>query len=100
MSWVTLLVLAAGAYGFKAMGSVVLAGRELPAAIERSLELLPAALLPALCVVGTFADGRSLTVDARVVGVAVAGLAAWKRVPFPVVIVLGSAVTALVRLVA
>ena len=100
MSWLTLLVLAGGAYGFKAIGSVALAGRTLPRSLERSLELLPAALLPALLLVGTFADGHQLTIDARVVGVTVAGLAAWKRAPFPVVIVLGSAITALVRLVA
>ena len=100
MSWLTLLFLAGGAYGFKAVGSVLLAGRTLPPALERSLLLLPAALLPALLIIGTFAAGRHLTIDARVIGVGVAGVAAWRRAPFPVVIVLGSAVTALVRLAA
>ena len=98
MSWAFILGLAAGSYGFKALGSVALAGRTLPARLDRTLSLLPAALLPALILVGTFADGRSLTIDARIIGVGVATVAAWRRAPFPVIIVLGSLVTALVRL--
>jgi uncharacterized membrane protein len=97
MSWLFIALLVAGAYGVKALGSVVLSGRTLPAPLERCLALLPAALLPALIVVGTFSSGRHLTIDARAAGVGVAAIAAWKRAPFPVVIVVGSAVTALVR---
>jgi uncharacterized membrane protein len=100
MSWLFIALLVAGAYGFKALGSVVLSGRTLPGPLERCLALLPAALLPALIVVGTFSSGRHLTIDARAAGVGVAALAAWKRAPFPVVIVVGSAVTALVRALA
>ena len=76
---------------------MALSGKTLPAPLERCLALLPAALLPALIVVGTFSSGRHLTIEARAVGVGVAAVAAWKRAPFPLVIVLGSAVTALVR---
>jgi len=38
-----------------------------------------------------------LVLDARAAGIAVATLAAWRRAPLIVVIVLGAAVTALVR---
>lgn len=98
MSWATLLVIAAGAFGFKALGLVVLGGRTLPARLQACLDLLPAALLPALVLVNTFVTDRHLVLDARVPGVAAAALAAWKRAPLPVVLLLGAAVTALVRL--
>ena len=97
MSWLTLLVIAGGAYGFKALGLVVLGGRTLPRRLQACVDLLPAALLPALVVVNTFVTGRHLVLDARAAGVAAAALAAWRRAPLPVVILLGAFVTALVR---
>jgi hypothetical protein len=97
VSWWVVLVLAAGAYGFKAAGLVLLGGRALPDRLVHCVALLPAALLAALIVVGTFAVDRSLVLDARVAGVGVAAVAAWKRAPFPVVIVLAAVVTAALR---
>lgn len=99
MSWALVLALGVGAYAFKALGLVVLGGRPLPAPLLRCLGLLPAALLPALIVVQTFGSGQQLVLDARAVGVGVAALLAWRRAPFPVVIVAAAAVTALVRAV-
>ncbi|MCU1453828.1 MAG: hypothetical protein JWN46_1974 [Acidimicrobiales bacterium] len=97
MSWTTLLVLAAGAYGFKVLGLVVLGRRGLPEPLTRCVQLLPAALLPALIAIQTLTTGHRLVVDARAAGVGVAILAAWRRAPFPVVILVGAAVTAGVR---
>jgi branched chain amino acid efflux pump len=97
VSWWVILVLAAGAYGFKVGGLVLLGGVELPARLVRCVALLPAALLAALVVVGTFGGDRMLVLDARAAGVGVAALAAWRRAPFPVVIVLAAAVTAALR---
>lgn len=45
----------------------------------------------------TFALDRALVVDERAAGIAVAAVAAWRRAPLIVVIVLGAAVTALLR---
>ncbi|MCU1353269.1 MAG: hypothetical protein JWM05_2478, partial [Acidimicrobiales bacterium] len=45
-------------------------------------------------------DGHHLVIDARAAGVAAAIVAAWRRAPFPVVIVVGAAVAAAVRAVA
>jgi branched-subunit amino acid transport protein len=59
--------------------------------------LIPAALIAALIVNDTFADGKDLVVDARAAGVAAAALAAWRRAPLIVVIVIGAAVTAAIR---
>lgn len=100
MTWTLVLVLAAGAYACKVLGLVVLGGRPMPPVVERCLLLIPAALLPALVVQDTFGFGRSLVLDERAVGVGVAALAAWRRAPLIVVIVLGAGVTALLRRVA
>lgn len=97
MSWAALLLLAAGAYGFKVLGLVILGGRTLPPRVARCVALLPAALLPALIVVQTLSTDDRWVIDARAAGVGVAIVAAWRRAPFPVVIILGAAVTALVR---
>lgn len=97
MSWTALLLLGAGAYGFKVLGLVVLGGRRLPPAVARCVALLPAALLPALIAVQTLSTDQRWTVDARAAGVGAAIVAAWRKAPFPVVIVIGAAVTAVVR---
>jgi branched-subunit amino acid transport protein len=97
MTWALILALAVGSYAFKVSGLVVLGAARLPERLMRCVTLLPAALLAALIVVGTFADGQALVLDARAAGVGVAALAAWRRAPFPVVIVLAAAVTAFLR---
>jgi branched-subunit amino acid transport protein len=97
VSWALLLALAAGSYGFKVLGLVVLGGRTLPPRFQRCLALLPAALLSALILVQTFTVGHHLVIDDRAAGVGVAAIAAWLRAPFAVVIVIGAAVTAILR---
>ena len=54
-------------------------------------------LLAALVVTSTFAEGESLTIDARVVGLMVAAVALQRRAPFVVVVVLAAAATAIAR---
>ncbi len=97
MSWTFVFVLAASAYFFKVLGLVVIGDRELPAMLTRCLALIPAALIAAIVVHDTFSAGQELVLDARVLGVGAAALAAWRRVPLIGVIVIGAAVTALVR---
>jgi branched-subunit amino acid transport protein len=97
MTWTLVLLLAAAAYGFKVVGLIVVGRRQLPAPLERCLGLIPAALISALIVNDTFADGKELVLDARAAGVAAAALAAWRRAPLIVVIVLGAVVTATIR---
>jgi Branched-chain amino acid transport protein (AzlD) len=99
MSWSALLLLAAAAYGLNGVGLVVLGPRAVEGPALRLAALLPAALLPALVVVNTFAGDRRLVLDARVVGLAVAIVATWRRAPFVVVVGLAAASTALVRAV-
>lgn len=97
MRWTLVLALAAGAYAFKVLGLVVVGSRPLPRLLERCLLLVPAALLSALILSGTFADGQRLVVDARVWGIGAAAVAAWRKAPLILVIVIGAAVTAGVR---
>jgi branched-subunit amino acid transport protein len=97
MTWTLVVLLAVGAYGFKALGLVVLGGRTLPAPLERCLALIPAALIAALVVKDTFSTGQELVLDARAAGVAAAVIAAWRQAPLIAVIVIGATVTALVR---
>ena len=99
MSWTLILALALGCYLFKVLGLVVVGARSLPPVVERCLALIPAALLSALIVRDVFSVGQELVLDARAAGAAVAVVATWRRAPIPVVIVLASAATALVRAV-
>ncbi len=97
MTWTLIILLALGAYAFKVTGLIILGGRSLPPVFERCLGLIPAAIITALVMKDTFTVGQDLTLDARALGIAVAVIAAWKRAPLIVVIVLGAAATAIVR---
>lgn len=94
MTILALIVLAVGTYACKAAGPLLAAGRELPPTAQRLTDLLPASLLAALVATQTVAIGSSLVLDARIVGLAAAGVAVWLRAPFAVVVLLGAAVTA------
>ena len=97
MSWTLIVLLAAGAYAFKFTGLVIVGSRTLAPVLERCLALIPAAVISALIVKDTLTAGQDIVVDARAAGIAVAIVAAWRRAPLIAVIVLGAAVTALVR---
>ncbi len=96
---IVLIVMSIGTFALKAAGPLVLGDRSLPVRVQPVVALLPAALLAALTIVSTMGDGREIVIDARLIGVAVAGLALWRRLPFVVVIVLASAATALTRFI-
>jgi hypothetical protein len=97
--WVVIAVLALATAALKLAGPLALGGRPLPARALNIVELLAAALLAALVVVETFGKGRSLVLDARVLGAAFAAVAVWRRAPMIVVVLGAAAVTALARLV-
>lgn len=100
MSWWLVFALAATAYAFKAVGALVLGPRSMPAPLQRCLLLIPAAVLAGLIAKDTFTAGKDIVIDARAVGLAVAVLATWRRLPFIVVVVVGVGSTALLRAVA
>jgi uncharacterized membrane protein len=98
MSWALVLALSGAAYGLKLLGAVIIGQRTMPSAIERCLLLIPAALLAGLIAKDTFTTGQSIGIDARAVGLAVAAVATWKKLPFAVIIVLGVGTVAVIRL--
>lgn len=93
MSWVALLLFAAGSYALKAAGPLLLGDRELGPQTTRLLALAAVPLLAALIVVQTIGDGQHLTIDARVPALVVAAICVWRRAPF-LVVVLAAAATA------
>jgi branched-subunit amino acid transport protein len=97
MTWGLVFAVGAAAYAFKVLGLVVIGDRTLPPVVERCLTLIPAALVAAIIVKDTFTIGHDIELDARAAGVAAAAVAAWRKVPLAAVIIIGAAVTALVR---
>jgi branched-subunit amino acid transport protein len=98
-SWLVVVLVGAGTVAVKAAGPVLLGGRPLPSRLTGVVELLAPAVLAALVAVQAFGDGQSLVVDERLIGVAAAGIALWRKAPLLVVVVVAAAATALVRLV-
>lgn len=118
MSWTAILILAGGAYLFKAIGLVLVgplthrrpsqrtnavdaSNGDQPRSeglLVRAGQLLPPALLAALVVSQTVVTGTELTIDARLAGVVAGGTAAiWKQAPFWLVLLIAAVVTAMVR---
>lgn len=93
------MVLLAGALALatKVLGHVVPQRWLEPPRIARVVALLPVALLASLVVSQTVADGAVLTLDARVVGVAVAVVAFALRAPFLLAVVLAAGAAAITR---
>ena len=98
MSWTLVIWLSIGAYAFKMLGFVVVGSRTLPDVLSRCLMLIPSALLGAMVLNGTFTDAQSIVIDERAVGLLVAVVAAWRKLPLIVVVVLAASITALLRM--
>jgi branched-subunit amino acid transport protein len=97
-AWLTITLLSVITYSLKAFGPLVLGGdRRLPTRLTRLADDLPAPLLAALVAISAFTTGSEWTVDARAVGLLVAAIALWKKLPFVVVVIAAAAATALAR---
>ncbi|MFF4757527.1 AzlD domain-containing protein [Streptomyces sp. NPDC001292] len=95
--WIAVAVTAVGCYAVKLAGLLVPAGALERPLVKRLAALLPVALLAALTAQQTFADGRTLVLDARAAGLAAAAVALLLRAPFLVVVGAAVVVTAGVR---
>jgi len=93
-----LLILALGTFAFRLAGPALRIRMSFPSRAERLLETAAIVLLTALAATSALTTGQSLSGIARPAGVAAAGLLAWRRAPFIVVVLAAAAVTALVRL--
>ena len=83
----------------KGAGPIVLGGRELPAWFGAIVALMAPALFAALVVTQVLADGRDLGVGADTVGVALAGVAAWRGASVIAVVAIAAGTAAGLRAV-
>jgi branched-subunit amino acid transport protein len=96
-AWVAVAGVGAATIALKGAGPLVFARRPLPHLVRAILPLLAPCLLAALVIGQTLADGRAVTVDARVAGVAAAAVALLARAPLLVVLVAAAGVAAAAR---
>lgn len=98
MIWAGVLVACAGCYGLKLAGLSLPARLLEDARVQRTVPLVPIALLAALVATQTFATGQHLVLDVRAAALAVAVVAVLLRAPFLVVVATAAATAALLRL--
>jgi branched-subunit amino acid transport protein len=97
MNWPAVLTLAAGTYLLRLAGLVLRGRLAVPARVERYLDLGATALLVALLATAALTEAGGFAGWARPAGVAVGALAAWRRLPFVLVVVLAAATTGVLR---
>jgi hypothetical protein len=93
VTWWALVVVAFGTYAFKAAGPVAFATLRIGPRLTRTFTLVAVALLAALIAVSTVTTAGTVTIDARLAGLAAAIIAITLRAPF-VVVVATAAITA------
>ena len=98
--WLTIILVAVASATIKAAGPLLLGDRQLGPRATAVIALLGPALLTALVLVDTITAGQRLVVDARLAGVAAAGVALLLRAPMLLVLAVAIITTALVRLLA
>lgn len=98
-AWIVVGAVGAATVLLKAAGPVFLGRRELPPRVVGVVEVLAPAMLAALVVTQLVGADRELVLDGpRLLGVAVAGIALWRRAPLIVVLVVAAATAGLARL--
>ena len=103
MSWIVIALMVAGSYGLKTLGVFWLASdgtNRVGRRVQPLTALIPAALFSAIIVVQTVGSDRSISIDARLVGLIVAIVAVSRKAPFIVVVLAAMLATAVVRAVA
>lgn len=96
--WSAVIAASALVYSWKIFGYLIPERFVSNPRIQRLATLLTVALLAALVGIQTFATGSSLSLDARLPALVIAGVLYWLRVPFLIVVVVAAAVAGLLRL--
>ena len=95
--WITIVAVALASAAIKAVGPILLGGRELPSSVNAVIALLVPAVLAALVITQTFSEQERLVLDEKAIGVAVAAVSLALRAPVLLTIALAVATTALTR---
>ena len=98
MIWAGVLVASASCYALKLAGLSLPARLLQDARVQRTVPLVPIALLAALVATQTFSTGQHLVLDVRAAALVVAFVAVLLRSPFIVVVASAAATAALLRL--
>jgi uncharacterized membrane protein len=98
-AWIVVAVLCVGTASMRAAGPVAFGGRSLSGRGAAVVGLVAPAILGALVVYETVsAGGEGVEFDARLLGLAAAGVALVLRLPLIVVVLIAAVATALARL--
>lgn len=92
------LVLAAGTFALRYAGPLLRSRARIPPRTGQLLEVSAVVLLAALVATSALTEGHAAVGPARPAGVLVAGVLAWRRVPFLAVVLTAAATTAVLRL--
>jgi branched-subunit amino acid transport protein len=93
-----ILALAAGTYAFRLGGALLGERLRLPPPVARLLPLAAVALLAALAATAALTEAGGFAGYARPAGVLAGVLAAWRRLPFIVVVLVAAGTAGLLRL--
>jgi len=98
MTIVAIVAIMIGVWGQRLLGAFVIGPMlDKRPALTRAASLIPAAVVMAVIVQLTIANGKTLVIDERLAGVAVAGILVWRKAPFLVVVLAAALTTALLR---
>lgn len=98
MSWLGLLVFSVGNVITRAIGMFVLGGRVGPnARWTKLVALVPISVVAAVFAVQTLGSRDQIVFDSRILGIAAASIAVWRKMPMVVVVLVAAGVTAVSR---
>lgn len=93
-----IMMLATGTFAMRVAGPLFRDRVRIPDHIQRLMTVAAAVLLIALVAAATLTEGTAFAGWARPAGVLVGGLLAYKKAPFPVVVIAAAGTAALLRL--
>jgi branched-subunit amino acid transport protein len=96
-AWLVVVTVGGATMAMKALGPVLLGGRDLPRPVAAAIRLLAPAVLAALVVVQAVSGDREIVLDERLVGLGAAFIALLLRAPLVVVVLVAAGSTALLR---
>lgn len=96
-TWLAILIGSVAVYSWKLLGFLIPERALSNPRVARIASLMTVALLAALVGVQTFATKSGLLIDARLPAVLLAGILAWRKVPFILIVVIAAGLAALLR---